>query len=448
MAGDRFQSFGRATPPARHSIPADDAIALLKGDAAKSSSLLGYGNGRSYGDSCQNEAGSVVDMRPLNRIRALNAETGVLEAEAGVLLSDIIAHVAPYGFFPAVVPGTQFVTLGGAIANDVHGKNHHRRGTFGCHVESLALLRSDGKTYRCSATDNARLFRATIGGMGLTGLILSASIRLMRVPSLDIVEQATPFRDLGEFFELAEAADRANEYAVAWIDQLAGGRGRGLLFSGNHAEHGSHAALHAGGRLAVPLQPPFNVLNRPFLTAFNAAYRWKKGRSAALRQVGYQGFFFPLDGLSDWNRLYGPNGLYQHQSVVPEEAARLAVPALLEATKRAGQGSFLTVLKRFGKVRSPALLSFPRPGFTLTLDFPNRGEKTFSLLNELDRITVEAGGAVNPYKDARMGADTFAASFPEWQRLEALRDPAFISDFWARTAKKLDMRRGAFEAAE
>jgi FAD/FMN-containing dehydrogenase len=448
MAGDRFQSFGRATPPARHSIPADDAIALLKGDAAKSSSLLGYGNGRSYGDSCQNEAGSVVDMRPLNRIRAFNAETGVLEAEAGVLLSDIIAHVAPYGFFPAVVPGTQFVTLGGAIANDVHGKNHHRRGTFGCHVESLALLRSDGKTYRCSATDNARLFRATIGGMGLTGLILSASIRLMRVPSLDIVEQATPFRDLGEFFELAEAADQANEYAVAWIDQLAGGRGRGLLFSGNHAEHGSHAALHAGGRLAVPLQPPFNVLNRPFLTAFNAAYRWKKGRSAAPRQVGYQGFFFPLDGLSDWNRLYGPKGLYQHQSVVPEEAARLAVPALLDATKRAGQGSFLTVLKRFGKVRSPALLSFPRPGFTLTLDFPNRGEKTLSLLNELDRITVEAGGAVNPYKDARMGADTFAASFPEWQRLEALRDPAFISDFWARTAKKLDVRRGAFEAVE
>jgi len=206
--------------------------------------------------------------------------------------------------------------------------------------------------------------------------------------------------------------------------------------------------LHAGGRLAVPLQPPFNVLNRPFLTAFNAAYRWKKGRSAAPRQVGYQGFFFPLDGLSDWNRLYGPKGLYQHQSVVPEEAARLAVPALLDATKRAGQGSFLTVLKRFGKVRSPALLSFPRPGFTLTLDFPNRGEKTLSLLNELDRITVEAGGAVNPYKDARMGADTFAASFPEWQRLEALRDPAFISDFWARTAKKLDVRRGAFEAAE
>ncbi|RUT90473.1 FAD-binding oxidoreductase, partial [Mesorhizobium sp. M7A.T.Ca.US.000.02.2.1] len=345
---------------------------------------------------------------------------------------------------------TQFVTLGGAIANDVHGKNHHRRGTFGCHVESFTLLRSDGKTYRCSASDNAWLFAATIGGMGLTGLILSASIRLMRVHSLDIVEKATPFRDLCEFFDLAEAADQANEYAVAWIDQLAGGRnsGRGLLLSGNHAEHGSHAASRVGGNFSVPVQPPFNVLNRPFLTAFNAAYRWRKSRATVPRQAGYQGFFFPLDGVRDWNRLYGPKGLFQHQSVVPEETAREAVPALLAAARQAGRGSFLTVLKRFGSIRSPALLSFPRSGYTLTLDFPNRGAATLTLLRELDRITVEAGGAVNPYKDARMGAEIFASSFPEWQRLEALRDHAFMSDFWARTAKRLDARRGSVEAAE
>jgi FAD/FMN-containing dehydrogenase len=447
---ERFQSFGLATPAAPRAIAAEDGIAMLKGREAKKDGLLAYGNGRSYGDSCQNGAGAVVDMRSLNNIRAFNAETGVIEAEAGVLLSDVIAHAAPYGFFPAVVPGTQFVTLGGAIANDVHGKNHHRRGTFGCHVESFTLLRSDGRTYRCSATDNARLFRATIGGLGLTGLILSASIRLMRVPSLDIVEKVTPFRDLGEFFGLAEAADQANEYAVAWIDQLAGGRnsGRGLLFTGNHAEHGSHVASRAAGRLSVPVQPPFNVLNRPFLTAFNAAYRWKKSRSSTPRHVGYQGFFFPLDGVRDWNRLYGPKGLFQHQSVVPEDTARQVVPALLAAARKAGQGSFLTVLKRFGSIRSPALLSFPRPGFTLTLDFPNRGASTLALLSELDRIAVEAGGAVNPYKDARMGAEILASSFPDWQRLEALRDPAFMSSFWARTAKKLDGRRAAVEAAE
>ncbi|CDX12694.1 FAD linked oxidase [Mesorhizobium sp. ORS 3324] len=450
MGSERFGSFGLATPPARRAIAADKAIALLKSGAAKPGSLLAYGNGSSYGDSCQNDAGAVVDMRPLDRIRAFNAETGVIEADAGVLLSDIIAHAAPYGFFPAVVPGTQFVTLGGAVANDVHGKNHHRRGTFGCHVESLILLRSDGRTYRCSTTDNAPLFRATIGGMGLTGLILSASIRLMRVPSLDVVEKVTRFRDLAEFFDLAEAADQANEYAVAWIDQLAGGhgRGRGLLFTGNHAERGSHAASRAGSRLSVPVQPPFNALNRPFLAVFNAAYRWKKSRSSAPRQAGYQGFFFPLDGVRDWNRLYGPRGFFQHQSVVPEAAARRTVPALLEAARQAGQGSFLTVLKRFGSVSSPALLSFPRPGYTLTLDFPNRGEKTLRLLDDLDRITVEAGGAVNPYKDARMAPETFAASFPEWQRLEALRDPAFLSGFWARTASKLDAARDTAEAAE
>jgi FAD/FMN-containing dehydrogenase len=450
MGDSRLGSFGLATPPARRAIPASEAMALLKRGAPTPGSLLGYGNGRSYGDSCQNDTGMAVDMRPLNRIRSFNAETGVLEAEAGTLLCDVIAHAAPYGFFPAVVPGTQFVTLGGAIANDIHGKNHHRRGTFGCHVEALTLLRSDGRTYRCSQSDNVRLFEATIGGMGLTGLVLSASIKLMRVPSLDITERATRFRDLAEFFDLAEAADQANEYAVAWIDQLAGGhgRGRGLLFTGNHAEHGSHAAARAGSRLSVPVQPPFNVLNRPFLTVFNAAYRWKKGKSAAPRQAGYQGFFFPLDGLRDWNRLYGPRGLFQHQSVVPEANARRAVPALLEAARRAGQGSFLTVLKRFGDVRSPALLSFPRPGYTLTLDFPNRGRRTLRLLAELDRITVEAGGAVNPYKDARMGPETFAASFPHWQRLEALRDPAFISSFWARTAMRQQIERGRVEAAE
>ncbi|MER8919636.1 FAD-binding oxidoreductase [Mesorhizobium sp. M0802] len=450
MAGERYRSFGLATPAAKRAIAADDAIALMRSGKATKKALLAYGNGRSYGDSCQNEPGAVVDMRPLNRIGAFNAETGLLEAEAGVFLSDIIAHTAPYGFFPTVVPGTQFVTLGGAIANDVHGKNHHRRGTFGCHVESFTLLRSDGRTYTCSATDNARLFAATIGGMGLTGLILSASIRLMRVHSLDIAEKVTRFADLGEFFELAEAADQANEYAVAWIDQLAGGhgRGRGLLLTGNHAEYGSHAASRAGSRFSVPFQPPFNVLNRPFLTAFNAAYRWKKGRSPGPSQTGYQGFFFPLDGVGDWNRLYGPKGLYQHQSVVPENVARQTVPALLEAARRAGQGSFLTVLKRFGSIRSPGLLSFPRPGFTLTLDFPNRGDRTLALLSELDRITVAAGGAVNPYKDARMGADTFAASFPNWQRLEALRDPAFVSSFWLRTAKKLNDRPGRVKAAE
>lgn len=446
-----YPSFGLASPPTSRAIAAAEAIAMLRNGGAGDASLLAYGNGRSYGDSCQIEHGTIVDMRSLDRIRSFDAQTGLIEADAGVFLSDIIAYAAPHGFFPAVVPGTQFVTLGGAIANDIHGKNHHRRGTFGCHVEAFTLLRSDGREYRCSLEKNPHLFSATIGGMGLTGLILSASIRLMRVPSLDIVETVTPFRDLDEFFNLATTADGANEYVVAWIDQLASGRGfgRGVLLAGNHAEQGRHIASRPGGRLSVPFQPPFNVLNRPFLTAFNAAYRWKKGRVTENRPTAYPGFFFPLDSVRDWNRLYGPKGLFQHQSVVPEAAAREAVPALLHAARRAGQGSFLTVLKRFGAVRSPALLSFPRPGYTLTLDFPNRGEATLKLLGELDRITIAAGGAVNPYKDARMSAETFAASFPDWQRLAAARDPAFLSSFWARTAGRLPVSSfDAVEAAE
>ncbi|PWK69114.1 FAD-binding oxidoreductase [Aminobacter sp. AP02] len=449
MGRPDYQSFGRANPGARQVVEIGEATELLTSGAAHASSLLAYGNGRSYGDSCQNSAGAVIDLRPCNRILSFNAETGLIDAEAGTLLADIIAYIAPHGFFPAVVPGTQLVTLGGAIANDVHGKNHHRRGSFGCHVERLVLLRSDGR-YVCSPSENSRLFWATIGGMGLTGVILSAAIRLMRVPSLDIAETVKPFGCLGEYFELAEAADADNEYAVAWIDQLASGKhvGRGLLLVGNHAPLGARKASSGAARLSVPFQPPLTLLNRPFLKLFNAAYGWRRGRLAESRS-SHQKFFFPLDGVAHWNRLYGPNGLYQHQSVVPEAAARETIPALLAAAQRAGQGSFLTVLKRFGAQRSPALLSFARPGYTLTLDFPNHGRRTLELLAELDRITVGAGGAVNPYKDARMSAETFAASFPDWQRLEAMRDPAFMSDFWARTAGRLGGRDGnTAQAAE
>lgn len=449
MPSSDYQSFGRTLPPARQVLDFDDAVEALAGGAARPGSLLAFGNGRSYGDSCQNSLGAIVDMRPHQRVISFDTSSGLFEAEAGLMLAEVIRLAAPHGYFPAVVPGTQFVTLGGAVANDVHGKNHHRRGNFGSHVERLTLLRSDGVTHVCSPSENAALFWATVGGMGLTGIVLTVTLRLMRVPSLDIAETVQPFGCIAEYFDLAEAADRDNEYAVAWIDQLASGKnaGRGLLLAGNHAVEGSRVADFRPARVSVPFQPPLTVLNRPFLKLFNGAYRWQRSR-AATSVAGYRSFFFPLDGVGNWNRLYGPHGLYQHQSVVPEAAARTAIPDLLAAAHRAGQGSFLTVLKRFG-ARSQALLSFPRPGYTLTLDFPNHGARTLALLDELDSITVGAGGAVNPYKDARMSAQTFAASFPEWGKLEAMRDPAFQSDFWARTAGRLDvgLRKLAAEQA-
>lgn len=448
MAGS-FQSFGRNVAETWRSLPVSAAVELLRTGNVEPGSLLPYGNGRSYGDSCQNAGGSVIDMRPAARILSFDAGSGLIEAEAGVFLSDIIAHAAPLGWFPPVLPGTQYVTVGGAIANDVHGKNHHVRGTFGCHVESLALLRSDGHTYRCSRTANATLFSATVGGMGLTGLILSARIRLRRISSPDLLETVRPFASLDEYFALAEAADAANEYAVAWVDQLAdgAGEGRGVLLTANHAK-GSPARQTGKRRLSVPFRLPFTVLNKPFLKLFNEAYYRSKARAGVGHPASWRSFFFPLDGVRHWNRLYGPGGLYQHQSVLPLDKGQSAVKKMLAASRRAGEGSFLTVLKRFGQMRSPGLLSFPRHGYTLTLDFPNRGARTLALLEELDRITIGAGGAVNPYKDARMDSHVFDASFPNWRALESLRDPAFLSDFWRRTALTLKAGEQYVHAAE
>lgn len=451
MDGEReFASFGRIRPAGgRRALGGDAALAGLKAGGNSSGGLLAYGNGRSYGDSCLNDTGVLADMRSLNAIGAVDAESGVIEVGAGALLADIIAAAAPTGWFLPVTPGTQFVTAGGAIANDVHGKNHHRRGSFGHHVESLVLARSDGSVRTCSATENTALFRATIGGMGLTGIIVSARIRLMKVPSLDVEERVRPFASLDAYFDMAEDADKENEYAVAWIDQLAGGShsGRGVLLTGNHAQNGNFGGSHRPARLSVPFQPPVCVLNRPFLKLFNLAYRTAKARNRGPHVAGWRSFFYPLDGVRHWNRLYGPRGLYQHQSVIPGDAARQTVPQLLEAARRAEQGSFLTVLKRFGNHEAAGLLSFARPGYTLTLDFPNAGARTLAMLDELDRITIGAGGAVNPYKDARMSASVFEASFPNWRALEALRDPAFASDFWRRTAFALGAGAGATAAA-
>jgi FAD/FMN-containing dehydrogenase len=428
-----IQSFGRLDRKSRHSASFTDAVADLRRGNTARTSWLAVGNGRSYGDSAHSDSGILVRSHESARILSFDGQTGILQAEPGVTLGDIILHIGPHGWFLPVTPGTKHVTLGGAIANDVHGKNHHRRGSFGAHVISFDLLRSDGVTRRCSAREHMNLFQATIGGFGLTGMIVSATIQLMKVGAADVLEQVTPFKSLEEYLDLAEAADHANEYAVAWLDQLSP-RGRGLLMTANHGESGEFAPHRQKPKLAVPFQPPLNCLNGLSLSAFNALYFQTRSRNRGVKTSAYDGFFYPLDQVGNWNFLYGPRGLYQHQSVIPFEAAASALPQLLTASQKAGQASFLTVLKRFGAIASPSLTPFARPGYTLTLDFPNRGGKTLALLEELDRITVDAGGAVNAYKDARMSAPTFALSYPGWRRLEALRDPAFVSDFWRRTA--------------
>ena len=410
-----------------------DALADLRRGNTARTLWLAVGNGRSYGNSAHSDRGILVRSSERARILSFDTQSGLLTAEPGVTLGDIILHVGAQGWFLPVTPGTKHVTLGGAIANDVHGKNHHRRGSFGAHVISFDLLRSDGVTRRCSAGEHVNLFHSTIGGFGLTGMIVSATIQLMKAGSADVSEVVTPFRSLEEYLELAEAADQSNEYAVAWLDQLNAG-GRGLLITANHVEAGAFVPHRPKPKITVPFQPPVNCLNHLSLSAFNAVYFQSKSRSPGVKSSAYDGFFYPLDQVGNWNYLYGPKGLYQHQSVVPFDAAASALPLLLAASRRAGQASFLTVLKRFGDSRSPSLTPFARPGYTLTLDFPNRGARTLALLGELDRITIDAGGAVNAYKDARMSPQTFAASYPDWRKLEALRDPSFVSDFWRRTA--------------
>ncbi|MCQ0988398.1 FAD-binding oxidoreductase [Jiella marina] len=427
------QSWGRLRRAERPAIGAD-RLDWIGG------SFLPFGNGRSYGDSCHNDRGTLIDSRAglSPRIHHFDPASGLLTADAGVLLSEITRHVAPDGWFLPVTPGTQFVTLGGAIANDIHGKNHHRRGTFGCWVEAIELERSDRGRLTLTPVAEPELFAATISGMGLTGLIRQATIRLMKVPSLSIVETTTRFDRLSDYFDLADEADARHEYAVAWIDSLAGGAslGRGHLIAGDHAETGDRTGVARPPLASVPFTPPISPLQGPFLKAFNEAYYRKAKAGTHSRTVPFDGFFYPLDRVGAWNRLYGPRGLHQHQSVVPVGDAETVVRALIECAKSHKHGSFLTVLKRFGDRPSPGLTSFPRPGYTLTLDFPHRGEKTLKLLAELDRITIEAGGAVNPYKDARMSAESFDRGFANWRRLEALRDPAILSDFWTRTAMR------------
>lgn len=445
MTCGSFPSWGRlkGEPRKAHSISAikEDALGnkafsddILHG---QEQSLLAYGNGRSYGDSCHNDAGVLIHRGSNNEILDFDVETGVMHCQAGVLLADVLAMAIPHGYFLAVTPGTRFVTVAGAIANDVHGKNHHSRGSFGAHVERFSLWRSDGVMRECSASENSDLYAATIGGMGLTGIILSATIRLMKVPSPDVCQTIIKFDNLAGYFAKIDDVDKNFEYSVAWIDQLARGAklGRGVMMAGDHVARKDAPREVAAPRYGVPFQPPVNLLNRFTLKAFNAAYFARARAGEAL--VEWASYFYPLDGIKDWNRLYGPKGLFQHQSLYPSDNAEETTAHLIECAQKHGHASFLTVLKRFGDNISPGLLSFPKPGFTLTLDFANQGPATLKMLDALDEITLKARGRINPYKDARMSAKTFGASFPKWHSLEAMRDPALMSDFWRRTAKSL-----------
>jgi FAD/FMN-containing dehydrogenase len=410
--------------------------ALLASTAKEKGSTLAYGKGRSYGDSCLAASGEVIAMRPLDRLIAADWSSGILRAEAGVTLADILAVAIPRGWFLPVTPGTKFVTLGGAIANDVHGKNHHRRGSFGRHVRRFGLLRSDRGRLVCAPDAEPALFAATIGGLGLTGLIEWAEIQLTSIVSSRIDSLSVRFGDLDEFFALSAELDARHEFCVSWVDCAARGKaaGRGVYMAGDFACEGPRAVENRR-RLSIPMTPPVSLVNSWSLRAFNALYWRKASTRRRYLRAGYDAFFYPLDTLLQWNRIYGPKGFQQYQALIPDGEAKAGIRALLDAIAAAGEGSFLAVLKRCGDAASPGWLSFPRPGVTLALDFPHSRHLEDRLFPRLDAIVREAGGRLYPAKDAHMKGEDFRRAYPGWEKVAALRDPLLLSRFWKRVAE-------------
>jgi FAD/FMN-containing dehydrogenase len=407
---------------------ADEMIAAIR--AGEQRPLLCRGLGRSYGDVALNGGGYLLDTTRADHFLSADWATGLIRAEAGLSLDELLRACVPRGWFLPVTPGTKFVTLGGAVANDVHGKNQESAGTLGCHVRRIGLARSNGDVIELSPEREEPLFAATIGGLGLTGVILWVEVQLAPISSAQVEVERLAMADLEDFFRLS-AESGEWPYTVAWVDSLARGRalGRGLFIRARHRE-GGPLVSHGVPRFAAP-HAARHLLNSKTVALFNLLYRrrpWATGR----RTMHYDRFFYPLDSLLHWNRLYGPRGFFQHQSVVPMKDAPRTVRRLLELTAESGGPSYLTVLKILGDRPSPGLLSFPMPGVTLALDLANRGETTRRLLGRLADAVVAAGGRLYPAKDATMSGDAFRTGYPAWRRLEQHRDPALMSDFWRR----------------
>lgn len=410
---------------------------------AQSSSLIARGNGRAYGDASLNSDKTLL-MGACDRFLAFDKETGLIECEAGILLSDLLDTALPRGWFPPVVPGTKFVTIGGLIAADVHGKNHHRDGSFGRHVESLQLAMADGTITNCSRSENGEIFAATFGGMGLTGVILSATIRMRPVASGLIDETTVRAASLQELLRLFNEHNNAT-YSVAWIDCLAEGAqfGRGVLLLGEHAgaqtldgaqNDSSRRAGHTRG-LSVPIELPLSPLNKWSIKLFNELYyRTQKPRT---RRTHYNGFFFPLDAIQNWNRIYGRRGFVQYQCVIGGSESEQALRQILKLVAEIGSGSFLAVLKKLGP--GTTFLSFPMEGYTITLDFPVRPD-VMAGLSKLDAVVAEHKGRIYLAKDARAPRALIEQGYPEIEDFRRLRrkiDPD--SKFRSALSERLEL---------
>jgi len=420
-----MQSWGRLSKD-MHDVVRLDQPASVPGQLRDKPHGLPYGNGRSYGDVCLNPGGVLWHTTGLSRLVAWNPATGILRCEAGVLLRDIQRALVPQGWALPVTPGTQLVTVGGAIANDVHGKNHHALGSFGDHVNRLWLARTDGQVIECGPDLRPNWFAATVGGMGLTGVVVQAELQLRPVAGPWLDTQTLTYGSLEEFFELSDQSEAGWEQTVSWVDCLAGEAARGVFLRANPSA-AAQGPGHSRHERRMPLTPPISLVNQLSLRAFNTMYFQLHRRRTGKALAHYEPFSYPLDQLQDWNRMYGPKGFYQYQSVVPRGVGLDAIRAMLGEIAKSGQGSFLAVLKTFGDRPAAGMLSFPRHGVTLALDFPNRGHSTLALFDRLDHIVREASGAIYPAKDARMPRDMFEAGFPRLKEFLPYRDRAISS---------------------
>jgi len=400
-------------------------------------SFLPYGYGKSYGDSCLNEGGVLIDTKRLNHIISFDQATGLIRCESGLLLSDLLNFSVPRGWFLSSTPGTKYISVGGALANDVHGKNHHKGGTFGCHVTQFELVRSDGTSLICSREQNPEMFAATIGGMGLTGLITWVEFYLKPCPGPYIQMESIKFNSLEEFFAINESSDKDFEYTVAWVDCTATGAdlGRGLFSRGNHCEFPiKKNDMISKEPIPFPLEGKF--VNPLSVRLFNLMYFNKQLEKSITQVVHYNPFFYPLDAVGGWNKAYGRNGFIQYQFVIPFKNGLKNLKNILGYISIHGEPSFLTVLKTFGNIKSPGMMSFPEEGITMAIDFRMDGERTLQMAEYLDSLVIESGGKLYPAKDARMSALAFQKFYPQWTEFSNFIDPKFSSSFWRRVTRE------------
>ena len=399
-------------------------------------SYLPIGLGRSYGDVGLNENGTTISMTNHNEIISLDEKNGILNCESGLSIKDILSLIVPKGWFLPVVPGTRNVTIGGAIANDIHGKNHHKVGTFGNYVKSIRLLRSDGTILNCNEEENRDYLSATVAGLGLTGIIISAEIYLKKISSSYIDVTTFKFQSLDEYWEINNKFEKEFDYTVSWVDCFYNKNEslRGVYLAGNHKENFERKEYFENLNITFPFTPPFSLVNNFSLKILNQLYYFLNKTSKNSIQH-YKKFFFPLDIVNNWNKAYGKKGFFQYQFVVPKKNGPQTIEKVLEIINKNNQVPALGVLKNFGDVKSIGLNSFPFEGVTLSLDFPNKGEKTKKLFDELNKVIFENNGRIYPAKDAFMNPKEFQESYDGVNNFGKYIDSKFSSSFWKRVNK-------------